>query len=70
MRAGMLVPPPSGRVRSEGLCDAARRALLMWPRLDRKVLGRCGCDPVRIARYVARRTSLPLEEILTALTAL
>ena len=40
------------------------RALSIWPRLDRRALSRCGCDPQRIARLVARRTSLPIETVL------
>ncbi len=36
-----------------------QRALALWPRLDRRALGRCAGDPARIARLVARRTSLP-----------
>jgi hypothetical protein len=40
------------------------RALSIWPRLDRRALSRCGCDPQRIARLVARRTSLPIEAVL------
>jgi hypothetical protein len=45
-------------------CRYNLRALSIWPRLDRRALGRCGCDPERIARLVARRTSLPIEAVL------
>ncbi len=48
-------------------CVFMRRALLMWPRLDRRKLARCGCDPQRIARLVARRTSLSIESITAIL---
>jgi hypothetical protein len=41
-----------------------RRALALWPRLDAKALKRCGHDPRRIARLVARRTPLPLDTIM------
>lgn len=45
----------------------AARALLIWPRLDRDRLRRTGDDPVKIARLVARRTTLSVEEILALL---
>lgn len=45
----------------------ARRALALWPRLDRAALRRCGDDPNRIATLVARRTSLPRESIVRLL---
>ncbi len=41
-----------------------RRALALWPRLDRRTLTRCRGDAGRIARHVARRTNLPLETIV------
>ena len=44
-----------------------QRALAIWPRLDRRALSRCGDDPRRIARLVARRTNLPPEVIWTVL---
>ncbi len=40
-----------------------QRALALWPRLDRRVLSRCGSDVHRIARYVSRRTSLSVDAI-------
>jgi hypothetical protein len=40
--------------------------MMIWPRLDRRALARCGCDSHRIAAYVARRTSLPIE-VITAI---
>ena len=46
----------------------ARRALTLWPGLDRARLRQTRDDPLRIARLVATRTSLPLETILTLLT--
>lgn len=45
-----------------------RRALAIWPRLDRAALRRCGHDPDRIAALVARRTAMSLEAIRTVLT--
>jgi hypothetical protein len=45
-----------------------RRALAMWPRLERTALRRCGHDPRRIAALVARRTSIPQDAILRLLT--
>ena len=52
--------------RSLRVCDLSRRALLIWPRLDPRSLSRCGCDADRIARLVARRTSLSVE-VITAI---
>jgi hypothetical protein len=40
-----------------------RRALALWPRLDRTALRRCRQDPARIAALIARRTALPPESI-------
>ena len=40
-----------------------RRAQLLWPGLDSTQLRRTGGDPRRIARVVARRTTLPPEAI-------
>jgi hypothetical protein len=49
--------------RTHPLADPARRALAMWPRLDRRALRRCASDPACIATHVARRTNLPPEII-------
>ncbi|MFL5674109.1 MAG: hypothetical protein ACJ779_03825 [Chloroflexota bacterium] len=46
----------------------AERALLVWPRLDRRKLAKCADDPSRIARLVATRTNLPTEVIVAMLT--
>jgi hypothetical protein len=43
--------------------DFVRRALLIWPRLDRRRLRRIGEEPMKIARLVARRTNLSVETI-------
>ena len=43
-------PPPSVALE--------RRALALWPRLDRTALRRCHQDPSRIAALVSRRTAL------------
>ena len=40
-----------------------RRAMALWPRLDRAALRRCRQDPSRIAALIARRTSLSPEAI-------
>lgn len=45
-----------------------RRALALWPRLDRAALRRCNQDPERIAALVARRTLMPQEAIKSVLT--
>jgi hypothetical protein len=44
-----------------------RRALALWPRLDRTALRRCNQDPDRIAALVARRTSMAPAAIRTVL---
>lgn len=63
----MTTPPPSLRQRpAVEACAFMQRAMLIWPRLDRRSLARCGCDPRRIAAYVARRTSLSVE-VITAI---
>jgi hypothetical protein len=58
--------PQNSRV--QALCPAQVRALALWPRLDRRALARCGCDPARIANYVSRRTRLPTKAIETLLS--
>ena len=55
-------------VRSEGIGALERRALALWPRLDRAALRRCHNDAHRIAALVARRTTMPPEAILNVLT--
>jgi hypothetical protein len=44
-----------------------RRALTLWPRLERSALRRCHHDPRRVANLVSRRTTLPPEAILVLL---
>jgi hypothetical protein len=44
-----------------------RRALALWPRLDRAALRRCHQDPERIAALVERRTAMPREAIRSLL---
>ncbi len=48
--------------------DLERRALALWPRLDRAALRRCHNDAHRIAALVARRTTMPPEAIFNVLT--
>ena len=45
-----------------------QRACAIWPRLDRRTLARCQNDPVRMARVIARRTTLSEAAIVTLLT--
>jgi hypothetical protein len=52
--------PPSARTMAE-------RAAAIWPRLDRRLLAACGSDAHRMATYIARRTSLPVETIVAIL---
>ena len=40
-------------------CEVDRRALSLWPRLDRRALSRCRHDLVCVAGLIERRTSLP-----------
>jgi hypothetical protein len=47
----------------------SRRALALWPRLDREKLRRTRGDPRRIARLVSRRTTLSMETIVLILIA-
>lgn len=47
----------------------AARAVAYWPRLDPHALRRTGDDPRKIARLVARRTAMSVDEILAVLTA-
>ena len=47
--------------------NVERRALALWPRLDRAALRRCNQDPERIATLIARRTSMPPEAIRSVL---
>ena len=53
---------------AQELCPAQKRAIDLWPRLNRRAILRCGCDPARIARHVARRTQMPPEAIEKLLT--
>ena len=53
--------------RPDGFVRLERRALTLWPRIDRAALRRCGDDPDRIAAIVERRTSLTPEAIRTLL---
>ena len=36
-----------------------RRAIALWPRLDRRAIARCGDDARCIVRVISRRTALP-----------
>lgn len=54
-------------ISTSGVGRIERRALALWPRLDRAALRRCNADPDRIAALVARRTSLPPEAIRSVL---
>jgi hypothetical protein len=40
-------------------CEVDRRALLLWPRLDRRALSRCRHSLTCVAGLVGRRTGLP-----------
>ena len=52
--------PPQVPTRSSYLEE---RALMMWPRLDRRALARCNGDVARITRLVSKRTALPPQSI-------
>lgn len=67
------MPTPGTEPRTRGqrhVIDSTleRRALARWPRLEPAALRRCRHDPRRIAALVARRTSIPPEDILELLT--
>ena len=55
------------RPSSDTHMDYARRALAIWPGIDRSRLRRARNDPARIGRLVATNTSVPLETILILL---
>ena len=59
--AGLIVHTRSPR--SHEWCSAQVRAMALWPRLDRRALTRCGCDPAKIATYVSHRTRMPVKAI-------
>jgi hypothetical protein len=63
---GIQSPQPNHRAQDP--CSARVRAMALWPRLDRRSLTRCGCDPTRIAKYVSRRTRMPAKSIETLLS--
>ncbi len=63
----MTDPAPSPTRRSAPACAFTQRAMLIWPRLDRRSLARCGCDSRRIAAYIARRTKLSVDAITAIL---
>ena len=52
---------------ARGARDYRRRALSIWPGLDRVRLRRAHDDPLRIARLAATRTGLPIETVLVLL---
>jgi hypothetical protein len=52
------------------VCDVCERALRIWPELDAGSLSSCGCDPDRIAIFVAGETSLPVEVIIGILVSI
>lgn len=56
--------------KAQDWCQAQARAMDLWPRLDRRALTRCGCDPARIANYVSRRTRMPKKAIEMLLSQL
>ncbi len=51
------------QLRGSAITPVERRALALWPRLDRRALRRCNHDPSRIAALISRRTALPPETI-------
>ncbi len=48
-------------------CRIDRRALALWPGLDRRALARCRHDAACIARLVSRRTRVAPQTILALL---
>jgi hypothetical protein len=49
--------------------EIGRRALVLWPRLNARLIRRCHGDLWRIAQLVSRSTSLPVETIVGMLRA-
>ena len=66
-RERVQVAPTTGAPASWLEGEYARRAMTLWPRLDRRRLRRCHDDPNRIAVVVAGRTALPYESIVKLL---
>ncbi len=65
----MRVQQASDRGRDRPLEDRIdRRALALWPGLDRRALGRCRHEPRRVAALVCRRTRLEYETVLALLS--
>jgi hypothetical protein len=62
-----MEPQQSGVGPTNGVATLERRALALWPRLDKSALRRCGNDPSRIAALISRRTSMPPEQIVQVL---
>ncbi len=59
----MAVHVPHSDRSLAGPSSIDRRALVLWPRLDRRALARCRHDLDSIARLVSHRTNLPIEAI-------
>jgi hypothetical protein len=66
--ARLDVQPQTRGARQPNWCAAQMRAMALWPRLDRRALNRCGCDPARLAVYISHRTRMPVKSIETILT--
>lgn len=60
----VLPDPKPAAAATEALYSRAR---LLWPGLETRALSRCGGDPRRVARLVARRTVLTEEAIVELL---
>ena len=50
--------PKPPHERPESADRVERRALAIWPRLDRRALRRCGGNVARIAAHIAHRTKM------------
>jgi hypothetical protein len=70
MAISMAVEPHKrhGSTHPAELCPAQKRALALWPRLSRRSVARCGCDPARLANFVSRRTQMPKRSIEAVLS--
>jgi len=66
----MTTAAPSATRDQVAACEVSERALRIWPGLDPRSLSRCGCDPDRIAVFVAAETSLSIEVITGILVPL
>lgn len=62
-----LDPAREHSAQTSGAADLERRALALWPGLDRAALARCHNDARCIAALVARHSTLPPQTVASLL---